>query len=207
MSHTLGVSHTTRRLFLIILNTYYSFYNKRVNEIRNLTVLIAIIFFIVGFIVASILCANSNQSTDTENKTENKKEEPIKSGPFQYIDERNKKRKSIYNLAIKTNSLELLHDEIKFLFGNDSSLINYGTAIFEQLHYNSTNKNTINYTTDKQTKKFFNGDNSSWYDDDLENWEYISDGNRLCFINYLSGLRVYANDNLFHVLKRKMLHS
>jgi len=43
-------------------------------------------------------------------------------------------------------------------------------------------------------------------DEDLSDWEYASDGKRLCFVHIHSGRRVYFEDPLFHVLKRKMLH-
>lgn len=56
--------------------------------------------------------------------------------------------------------------------------------------------------------KYFNGDISGWNDDDdIDNWEYISDGKRICFININTGLRVYHGDSLFHKLKNKMLEN
>jgi hypothetical protein len=41
--------------------------------------------------------------------------------------------------------------------------------------------------------------------DDLDSYEYASDGKRMCFINYTNGHTVYHEDHLFHVLKKKML--
>jgi hypothetical protein len=64
-----------------------------------------------------------------------------------------------------------------------------------------------NIMGEEETRKPFNGDTNSYNDDDLNNWEYTSDGKRMCFINYISGLRVYHGDTLFHTLKNKMLQN
>lgn len=40
---------------------------------------------------------------------------------------------------------------------------------------------------------------------DLNDYEYISDGKRMCFINYKTGNRVYAGETLFRDLKSRML--
>ncbi len=42
--------------------------------------------------------------------------------------------------------------------------------------------------------------------DSIEDYEYISDGKRMCFINYLTGKRLYYEDPEFHVLMKKMLN-
>jgi hypothetical protein len=40
---------------------------------------------------------------------------------------------------------------------------------------------------------------------DMPDYEYTTDGKRMCFINYQTGNRVYAGDALFHKLKNEML--
>lgn len=40
---------------------------------------------------------------------------------------------------------------------------------------------------------------------DLTDWEYSSDGKRMCFINFKTGERVYHEDQKFHILKSHML--
>jgi hypothetical protein len=40
---------------------------------------------------------------------------------------------------------------------------------------------------------------------ELTDWEYTSDGKRMCFINFKDGRRVYHEDDLFHDLKRNLL--
>lgn len=42
--------------------------------------------------------------------------------------------------------------------------------------------------------------------DDLDGYEYSSDGKRLCFINYTTGDVVYRGDALFSNLKNMMLN-
>jgi len=43
--------------------------------------------------------------------------------------------------------------------------------------------------------------------DDLNDYEYSSDGKRMRFINYITGDVVYHEDALFHKLKKNMLYS
>lgn len=40
---------------------------------------------------------------------------------------------------------------------------------------------------------------------DLTDYEYSCDGKRMCFINYKTNNRIYADDELFHVLKNRMI--
>ena len=41
---------------------------------------------------------------------------------------------------------------------------------------------------------------------DLNDYEYISDGKRMCFINYITGNRVYSGETLFRDLKSRMMN-
>lgn len=40
---------------------------------------------------------------------------------------------------------------------------------------------------------------------DCSEWEYVNDGYRMCFINYITGQRVYHGDAIFHTLKKSMI--